>query len=124
VQDEGHPDVVYVVVDPAFGARLSGLPRGVPVWIVDTPTNRRAVEAHRKAHAEPNHFTGMTTFKPGGDTPAECVLAILRTVDEHHPHWRELRIIGAAADDGAVGGLRDFGVTSVSDQPEGLFAVR
>jgi hypothetical protein len=33
-----------------------------------------------------------------------------------------LRIIGAAADDGAVGGLRDFGVTSVSDQPEGFFA--
>ena len=34
------PYKVYVVVDREFGEKLAELERGVPVWIVDTPTNK------------------------------------------------------------------------------------
>jgi hypothetical protein len=34
------PYTVYVVVDPNFGERLASLPIGIPVWIVDTPSNK------------------------------------------------------------------------------------
>jgi len=34
------PYKVFVVVDREFGGKLSGLEQGVPVWIVDTPTNK------------------------------------------------------------------------------------
>jgi len=34
------PYKVYIVVDLEFGEKLAELERGVPVWIVDTPTNK------------------------------------------------------------------------------------
>ena len=36
---------VFVVVDREFGEKLSELEKGVPVWIVDTPTNKPGCNA-------------------------------------------------------------------------------
>jgi hypothetical protein len=38
------PYKVRIVVDREFGEQLARLPRGEPVWIVDTPTNKPVVE--------------------------------------------------------------------------------
>jgi hypothetical protein len=43
------PYKVYVVVDREFGEKLSDLERGMPVWIVDTPTNRPVAQCFGKS---------------------------------------------------------------------------
>ena len=56
------PYKVYVVVDREFGEKLSELEKGVPVWIVDTPTNKPAAQRFWNEHPDENHLTGITTF--------------------------------------------------------------
>jgi hypothetical protein len=46
-------ECVGVVVDPNFGERVEALAEQMPVWIVDTPVNRGAVEILRADNEEP-----------------------------------------------------------------------
>ena len=79
------PYKVYVVVDREFGERLSELERGVPVWIVDTPTNKPVAQRLWKERPEENSLTGITTFDDlQSASPDEMFLAELYMVDLHH----------------------------------------
>jgi hypothetical protein len=61
---------VYVVVDRQFGDRLAGLERGVPVWIVDTPTNKPVAQQLWKERPD----TGITTFDDMKYAPEDMLL--------------------------------------------------
>jgi len=52
------PHKVYVVVERAFGEQLASLPPGVPVWIVNTPSNRLVAEQLRRERKQEDHLTG------------------------------------------------------------------
>ena len=51
------PYKVYVVVDREFGEKLAQLERRVPVWIVDTLTDKPVAQRFWNEHP-----TGITTF--------------------------------------------------------------
>ena len=56
------PYKVYVVVDRGVGEKLSELEKGVPVWIVDTPTNKSVVQRFWDERPGEDHLTGVATF--------------------------------------------------------------
>jgi hypothetical protein len=98
---EARPYKVIVVVDPDFGERLADLPRGVPVWIVDTAANRSVANRLWKERPGESHLTGITTFR-GGRTAEADLVDELSIIDLHHgtysadPPYSELEVYGAA----------------------------
>src|SRR5262249_1936725 len=95
------PYVVGVVLDTAFGVRLTKLAATMPVWIVDTPINRAAAEDVWRYHRGQPHTEGVTTFAvDSNQEPEEWLLGVLETVDLHHgihshtPPYSAIEVIG------------------------------
>jgi len=78
---------VQVVVDAFFGARLAEISAEGPVWIVDSPINRPAVERLWAERAEQSHLTGITIFNPNGEGAEALLLSELDTIDLHHGEY-------------------------------------
>jgi hypothetical protein len=116
---------VAIVVDPAFGDRLSSLADQMPVWIADTPRNRPIAELLR-SHAGSN----ITTFRVAGDDAAEWCRAILPHVELHHgkysqsPPFDSIEVFGAGATPNLRDAFSEYGFTISSERPDGFRAVR
>jgi hypothetical protein len=98
--------VVTIVVDGNFGDRLTELASSGPVWIVETPTNRLAVDREWKESPAIGHLEGVTIFDSGGvATPDKVFINVLDTVDLHHSEYSanspysEIRVIGTGVTD-------------------------
>jgi hypothetical protein len=110
------PYKVFVVVDRQFGERLSDLEQGVPIWIVDTPTNKPVVERFWKERPDEDHLTGITTFKDAASLSAEDkLLSLLDTIELHHgvysadPPYTVLEVFGSQLTDNAKNVLSEYG---------------
>ncbi|WP_424361105.1 hypothetical protein [Methylocystis parvus] len=101
-----------IVVDPAFAERLDAEAEIQPVWLCDTPINRRAAEIFwAKKPAPPGR---VTTFRATGSGSREqMLLDILDTVDMHHPSWTRLRVIGVQPSAAIQSALAGFGPGSL-----------
>jgi hypothetical protein len=93
-------ELVALVVDPECGQRIREIAARMPAWVVDTPTNRRAVRALRDEAAAGS--ARLTTFRSAPDeTPEEACIQILPTLDLHHgelsqdPPYSAVEVIGA-----------------------------
>ena len=122
---------VFVVVDRDFGERLSKLQRDVPVWIVDTPVNKPAAQQLWSQQPEPNHLTGVTTFKDMKTAPPEdLLLAQLDSIDLHHgsysadPPYTVIEVIGAALTGRVKSELSEFGFSDFHPTQSGFVATR
>lgn len=119
---------VVVVVDEQFGERLALIPRGIPVWIVDTPVNKPV--AQRLWAQRPNELTGVTTFTALGKSAEETLLAELDTVDDHHgqyaatPRYTILEVIGASLTPRIKAELEEYGFQQFRPNEEGFTAAR
>ena len=79
------PYKVYVVVDREFGEKLAQLERRVPVWIVDTLSNKPVAQRSWNEHPDEDHLTGITTFNDLNSlSPEEMLLGHLDTIELHH----------------------------------------
>jgi hypothetical protein len=79
------PYKVYVVVDREFGEKLSELEKGVPVWIVDTPTNKPVAQRFWNEHPDESHLIGITTFNDLLSLSSEeMLLGRLDAIELHH----------------------------------------
>jgi hypothetical protein len=118
---------VFVVLDRSYGERLSEVAKQGPVWIVDTPANRKVAETNPNR----DHLNGITTFKSRDGISAENVfINELATIDLHHgtysanPPYTVIEVIGAVADDKVKAALSEFGFDQFEVMPEGFRAVR
>lgn len=76
---------VAIVVDPAFGDQVRALPHEMPVWIVDTPTNRDVARRFWPNGPESGTRSSVSTFvSAAGESPEAACVRILPTVDMHH----------------------------------------
>ena len=107
------PYRVCIVVDRNFGERLAELARGVPVWIVDTPSNKAVAQRLWKERPNESHLTGITTFDDTESSSAdELLIAELDSIDLHHgvhsatTPYTELEVLGARLTDTAQAGAR------------------
>jgi hypothetical protein len=122
---------VCVVVDRNFGDRLAELPRGVPVWIVDTPSNKPVAQRLWKEGPDESHLTGITTFNDvESSSPEELLIAELDSIDLHHgPYsadrpYTVLEILGTRLTDSAKQALAEYGFAKFQENPTGFTAIR
>ena len=125
------PHKVRVIVDPAFGERLAGLPASEPAWVIDSPENTPVAHRLWKERSTTSHLAGITTFRPGPSFSAEDELVSqLATVDLHHgeysasPPYSVLEVIGCSPSERIQTALGEFGFTVQSSTPDGFVAVR
>ena len=125
------PPKVYVVVDRNFGERLAELPRGVPVWIVDTPSNKPVAQRLWKERPNESHLTGITTFNDmESSSPEELLIAELDSIDLHHgvysadPPYAVIEVLGARLTDSAKHALAAYGFNEFQETPGGFAAIR
>jgi hypothetical protein len=122
---------VFVVLDREFGDRLSELAQTGPVWIVDAPLNRAAVQKIWAAHPNRSNLVGVTMFKTGDDSsPEDSLINKLDTLDLHHgtysadPPYTVLEVIVARMIERVKTGLTEFGFNEFQTTAEGFRAVR
>jgi hypothetical protein len=122
---------VMVVVDRAFGEQLESITRGIPVWIIDSPTNRAFVEKAWREYPEPSHLKGITIFNSPEDASAErSLLGQLDTIDLHHgaysadPPYSELEVIGVVLTEAIQTALEQTGFKELHPTDSGFRAVQ
>jgi hypothetical protein len=120
-----------VVVDRAFGEQLESITRGIPVWIIDSPTNRAFVEKAWREYPEPSHLKGITIFNSPEDASAErSLLGQLDTIDLHHgaysadPPYSELEVIGVVLTEAIQTALEQTGFKELHPTDSGFRAVQ
>ena len=125
------PYRVCIVVDRNFGERLAELARGVPVWIVDTPSNKAVAQRLWKERPNESHLTGITTFDDTESSSAdELLIAELDSIDLHHgvhsadPPYTELEVLGARLTDTAKQALAAYGFAKFHENSIGFTAIR
>ncbi len=125
------PYKVVVVVDASFGERLLQLPEGTPVWIVDTPLNRKAAEFAWQSRASKSHLDGITTFKvQSGVSAEENLVRELDNIDLHHGWYSApspytvLEVIGTALTHSLRAELGNFGFNGFNETSYGFSATR
>jgi hypothetical protein len=125
------PYRVIVVVDRAFGEQLERIVRGIPVWIIDSPTNRAFVEKAWREHPEPSHLKGITIFNsPEGASAERSLLGQLGTIDLHNgacsadPPYSELEVIGVVLTEAIQIALEQTGFKEIHTTDSGFRAVQ
>jgi hypothetical protein len=109
---------VTIVVMSADGVRLDDLARSGHVWIADTPGNRAAAQSRWDAG-----LRDVTTFRVSEPiAPENDVHGILDQVLLHHPHAREIRVIGCGPNEQLRRGLEEGGFTIVAQDDQGFSA--
>ena len=107
---------IAIVLDADFGARLHELAARMPVWIVDTPGNRAAIEREWTRRRRDGAERELSVFRMiDGLSPAEHVAALVRTIDRQHgpsaqsPAFTTLVVIGTAPDAVSSAAIRAIG---------------
>ena len=119
------------MVDRGFGERLTELELGVPVWIVDTPTNKAVVQRLWKERTGTNHLTGITSFDDlKSYSPEDVLIAELDTIELHHGHYSAdppytiLEVVGAQLSTRVREEMSAYGFSEFQANPEGFIAIR
>ena len=121
---------VAIVLDPDYGAQLHALAARNPVWIVDAPGNRAAIESEWTRRRHDGAERELSVFRMiEGLSPSEHIAALLRTIDRAHgpgvqdPPFTTLVVIGASADAVAIAAISAAGGGSAVETSDG-FSVR
>ena len=120
---------VIVVVDPNYGAELSQLPDGVPVWVADTPSNKQAAEQIWQEQKGRACEERLTTFAVATtDAPDQWCANILSAIDIHHdeyshdPPYSAIEVIGAQLSESLKQALTEYELTVITSTKHGFMA--
>jgi len=125
------PHRVFLVLDRNYGPALIALSEKGPVWIVDTPENRKVAQQIWKANSEASHLEGVTTFKFVESSSSDDMLTNeFETIDLHHgsysadPPYTVLEVIGARLTEKVKAELARFGFNQFIETADGFRALR
>lgn len=121
---DSSPTKVVVVLDGGYGQRLRQREINVPVWIVDTPTNRAVAEQLWAEEPQQTHFTGVTTFKASAPSPEETLLDQIDTIDLHHPSFTDLEVVGVPLTERIRAELKEYRFSQFREITNGFLAIR
>jgi hypothetical protein len=120
---------VAIVLDPAFGAGLHSLAAQMPVWIVDSPANRPAIEAEWTRRRRDGVERELSVFRSiDGLKPSDHLAALLKTIDASHgpaaqePPFRKLLVFGGDPDEIATAAVRAMGGDALVANESGFTA--
>jgi hypothetical protein len=103
---------VAIVFDADFGDRLATLAMRMPVWIVESATNRSAVSEAMNRATEWPHIS-VTVFRPTDD---------LKHLLSQIGHPQRVDVIGLQLSDEVRDAMRDGGFARVVETNEGFRA--
>jgi hypothetical protein len=88
--------IVAVIAEHDAAARVRDVSARLPVWVVDTPTNRLAAAELREDAARAGSHGDVTLFRadPEG-LPDDWVVGILSTIVEHHGDYAHVPPLAA-----------------------------
>jgi hypothetical protein len=118
---------VALVLDPDFGEECFGLANRMPIWVVDSVTNRAAVDAIRKAERG-DDFEPTTFPTRGGKSLTAMCERIVQSLDDHYnershsPGYAELDIIGVQLDEVYIPIFHELGFSVFSRTQNGFIA--
>jgi hypothetical protein len=125
------PYKVRIVVDREFGERLLALPRGEPVWIVDSPANEPVVQQLWNDSPDESHLTGITAFKDmEASSPEQMLIAELGAIELHHgpdsanPPFTLIEVLGTPLTDNTKNALIQYGFDNFQENSIGFIATR
>jgi hypothetical protein len=115
---------VTLVVDPDFGERATAQASRGPLWVIESPPNKAAIEA--LWNSGPSPFENSPTwFKAVPDrTPEDAAMWTIGTVDGHHPEWRTFEVIGVALSQKLTDALLECAPGTAKETSEGFVFVR
>ena len=109
---------VILVADEAFGEKLEDLPPFVPIWVVDSPVNHRAID---ELIGTSSVHSSITTFEPkGNETPLQMASRIAGALDQHHnelaqrPAYDTLDVFGLEAAPDLLDRFAEYGFRSMA----------
>jgi hypothetical protein len=120
---------IAIVLDEEFSSQLFPLASRVPVWVIDSPSNRPAIEsiwAARRLQGVPSELAVFRQIP--GLTPASHLLAVLRTVRdqeraEDEPPCEIAEVFGLALTVEVEGELRALVTGRFTATPDGFRVV-
>lgn len=92
---------VVIVLAAGGGESLASVNDDAHVWMVDSADNRQAAQLRRDRLAGGS----VTTFAP------QSLADLLPTIEEHHPEWRVLEVVGGERSERLEAELLAAGVT-------------
>jgi hypothetical protein len=111
---------VTLVLDVSYGERLAAL--APPAWVCDSRINRPVIE---RLWSKPNNDPmALTLFTRIGESDDEACADIVPTIDQHHPEWTELTVIGALATAATRECFTSLGPGEFVESSEGFAFVR
>lgn len=120
---------VAIVLDENFGAALQQLAERMPVWIVDSPGNRAAIEGEWTRRRRDGVERELSVFRLiDGLSPADHIVALLRAIDAAHgPAAQEspfttLLVCGATPDPQLAAAIRSAGGSTPHATSDGFSA--
>ena len=124
-----------VIVDPDYGDGLEAAAQSAPVWVVDTNTNKQAIEQVWMIHPHVDHREkgAVTSFKSQDpEDRLSTLLGIMPQLETHHgnvednelvfPKGFVLGVVGLAISADVMRALRNLGFMSFIETPEGFEA--
>lgn len=118
-------EVVFIVLDPCYGARLHDLPAIGPVWAVLSPVNEPVIrQLWMDAKSSPLHdrITGIRVKTD--HTAAMYLVEELDTILLHHPLCTQIDIVAAEVGLIAEKVLQDAGFAEITPTAYGFRAAR
>ena len=112
--------MVTLVLDTSYGEGLAALAR--PLWVCDSAANRLVAEQlWSKPGPDP---TAVTVFKRISESAEQICADIIPTIDEHHPGWTEIAVVGAVATPAVRACFASFAPGQFLESPAGFTFVR
>ena len=111
---------VTLVLDSTCGESLAAL--GHPLWVCDSLVNRAVAERLRsKPDLEP---MAVTVFRKISESDDEVFADVISTIDEHHPGWTAIAVVGAFATPAVRACLAPFAPGQFIESAAGFTFVR
>jgi hypothetical protein len=124
---------IVVVLDEEYGHRLGAIAARVPVWVIDSATNRRAavpLQERRAGGVGGGHEVVLCSF-PGEVSAEERLLEMVGSVIDVDDDaaagefpYSILTVVGMKRTDAAAAALREYGLTSITRTADGFVATR
>lgn len=114
-------NLVLLILDPHFGENLEQLPRNTPVWMVDSPRNRAALNSLGTACGPVAVFSLRDN-----ETAMDVFQRIVESLDQHHnefaqhPPYDTLDVYGLPADADMLDSVKDFGFVLQVKKPDAM----
>lgn len=112
---------IALVFDRDFGGKLNKLAATQPVWICDSAINRLAAQSLWDKGFDSGE---ITLFQMIAAHPAEAFSETLEMIDQHHPNWSQLSVVGAGPAEAIKTALQACGPGTLEPIPDGFIFER